>query len=81
MSVFPTKIQWWEGEKRREVIPSLPKRTEHCDRPMYDRQIAHFVECIRTRTEPVPGLAEGQAVLDIVDAAYESSRTGRAVRL
>jgi predicted dehydrogenase len=43
--------------------------------------MAHFIECVRTRTQPVPGPAEGQVVLEIVDAAYESARTGQAVLL
>jgi len=48
---------------------------------MYSRQMEHFIECIRSRKQPVPGLIEGQIILDIVDAAYKSSETGEVVNL
>jgi predicted dehydrogenase len=41
----------------------------------------YFVDCIKTRQQPVPGLVEGQMVLDIVDAAYKSAKTGEVVNL
>jgi predicted dehydrogenase len=41
----------------------------------------HYVDCIRSRKQPVPGLTEGQIILDIVDAAYQSSITGEVVNL
>lgn len=80
-SLFPTKVKLVEGDKVREVPHSFPERKEHCDQVMYSRQMAHFIDCVRTRKQPVPGMAEGQAVLRIVDAAYESARTGEAVKL
>jgi predicted dehydrogenase len=78
-SIFPTTVKLREKEKIREVTPTFPPRQEHCDQSMYTRQMAHFIECVRTRTRPIPGAAEGQVVAEIVDAAYESARTGKAV--
>jgi len=80
-SIFPTSVKTVDGENVHETVPTFSARQEHCDQAIYTRQMAHFVECIRTRKQPVPGLSEGQAVLDIVDAAYESARTGQAVTL
>jgi len=80
-SIFPTSVETVDGEKVHESAPSFPERQEHCDQAIYTRQMAHFIDCIRTRKQPIPGPAEGQAVLDIVDAAYESARTGSAVSL
>ncbi len=80
-SVFPTMIEEREGIEIRQENPWLPPRQEHCDQVMYTRQMAHFIDCVRTRSQPEPGLEEGQVVLNIVDAAYESSRTGRVVKL
>jgi predicted dehydrogenase len=80
-SLFPTNIKTVEGEKVHETVPAFPERQEHCDQVIYTRQMAHFIDCVRTRKQPVPGLAEGQVVLDIVDAAYESARTGGAISL
>lgn len=80
-SLFPTAIKLVDGEQTREITPPFPERQEHCDQAMYTRQMAHLIECVRTRTQPVPGPAEGQVVLEIVDAAYESARTGEAIPL
>lgn len=79
-SLFPTFLKLKKGEESSEkIIPELPERTEHCDQVIYTNQMAYFVECIRNRNIPVPGINEGLIVLQIVDAAYESSRTGEAV--
>ena len=80
-SLFPTTIKTVDGEQVHETTPSFPGREEHCDQVMYSRQMAHFIDCVRTRTQPIPGPTEGQVVLEIVDAAYESARTGEAVAL
>jgi predicted dehydrogenase len=80
-SLFPTSIKTVDGQTVHETAPAFPERREHCDQVIYTRQMAHFIDCIRSRKTPVPGLAEGQVVLDIVDAAYESARTGAAVSI
>jgi len=80
-SCFPTLHKWKHGDKMAESIPDMPPRKEHCDQVIYTRQMEHFVRCLRTRQEPVPGPAHGQAVLEIVDAAYHSAQTGQAVTL
>lgn len=80
-SVFPTFMKLKMGGVPTKIDPKLPVRPEHCEQGMYTRQMEHFVECIRERKQPVPGLAEGQVILDIVDAAYKSSETGEVVNL
>ncbi len=80
-SLFPTCYKLKVGEKMAETVPEMPKRKEHCDQVMYTRQMKHFVECVRTRSEPLSGMTQGQVVLEIVDAAYESARTGEVVRI
>jgi predicted dehydrogenase len=47
---------------------------------MYDSQMAYFVECIRKDKTPVPGGAEGLVNVNVVEAAYRSSQTGRVVK-
>ncbi len=79
--LFPTCYELKDGENMVETVPDMPKRKEHCDQAMYTRQMKHFVECVRTRCEPLSGMAQGQVVLEIVDAAYESARTGEVVRI
>jgi len=39
------------------------------------------VECIKKKQTPVPGGMEGLMNMKIVDAAYESSRTGKVVEV
>ncbi|MEM9141996.1 MAG: Gfo/Idh/MocA family oxidoreductase [Bacteroidota bacterium] len=80
-SLFPTFLKITTGEESfKKINPDLPEREEHCDQIIYTRQMEHFAHCIRNKETPVPGIAEGQTVLDIVDAAYESAKTGEVVR-
>ena len=80
-SVFPTYIKMKMGGIPGKFDAKLPVRAEHCEQGMYTRQMEHYIDCVRTRKQPVPGLAEGQVILDIVDAAYKSSETGEVVNL
>ena len=79
-SLFPTFLKMTTGEDAFEkIVPELPVKEDHCDQVIYTGQMEHFVDCIKTRQQPSPGLIEGQIVLDIVDAAYKSSETGEVV--
>src|SRR5690625_972779 len=81
-SLFPTYLKLTKGEESFEkIVPELPDREEHCDQIIYTRQMAHFIDCVQHRDQPSPGVEEGLVVLRIVDAAYESSRTGQVVYL
>lgn len=80
-NLFPTFLKLKKGETMEKIEVDLPKREEHCDQIIYTRQMEHFIHCIKTRERPVPGINEGQMVLDIVDAAYRSARTGEVVTL
>jgi predicted dehydrogenase len=82
--LFPTLLQMPNVQAQKlDVIKSGFKfpRKEHCPQTMYDTQMMHFMECIRTGTTPVPGAAEGLVNMKIVDAAYKSSRTGKVVEI
>jgi len=78
-SVFPTFLKYKVEEIPGEFKAPMPARSEHCDQVIYDRQMEHFIDCIRTRKEPAPGSKEGQIVLNIVDAAYMSSQKKEVV--
>jgi predicted dehydrogenase len=83
-SVFPTRIQYHSPQTgKMEVIDPgfVFPRPDHGLQEMYDRQMAHFLECISQGTTPKPGGAEGLLNMRISDAAYQSSRTGLVVRL
>ena len=80
-SLFPTELKLKICDHAGSFKAPMPGRSEQCDQIIYTRQMEHFVGCIRDRRAPVPGLAEGQVVLDIVDAAYRSSESGKAIEL
>lgn len=89
-SLFPTHIERPKAARPSpdqagpvEVIDPgfVFPRSEHCAQSMYDAQMAYFLDCIRTGKTPVPGGAEGLVNMKVVDAAYESARTGQVVNL
>jgi predicted dehydrogenase len=82
--LFPTKLELPNiSEQKVDVIDSgfeFP-RQEHCPQSLYDTQIKYFIECIEKNRVPVPGGLEGLTNMKVVDAAYESSRTGKVVEV
>lgn len=82
--LFPTKLEIPNRkEEKLEVIdPGFEfPRKEHCPQSLYDDQLKYFVECIEKNQMPVPGGSEGFVNMKVVDAAYESSRTGKVVEI
>jgi len=82
--LFPTRIELRNmKEERIDVIESgfeFPRK-EHCPQSLYDDQLNYFVECIEKKQTPNPGGLEGLMNMKVVDAAYESSRTGKVVEI
>ncbi len=48
---------------------------------LFEREMAHFVDCVRTGGECRNPAADGVALMKILDAVYESARTGHEVTL
>ncbi len=80
-SLFPTKLKLALGPANGEFIPHIEQRQEHCDQSIYDAQMAHFIECLREQKTPSPGVQEGQVVMQILDAAYQSAASKEAVEI
>jgi predicted dehydrogenase len=59
--------------------PQMPPRKQQCDLPMYQRQTEHFLDCIETGQEPLTSGAEGLWAIRVLEAAYRSAETGKAV--
>ncbi len=78
---FPSQLHLALAGTGGVFTPTFPPRMEQCDWPMYQRQIEHFAACIRERREPKPGGAEGLVMMKVMDAVYESARTGQAVAI
>ncbi|MDE2775193.1 MAG: Gfo/Idh/MocA family oxidoreductase [Chloroflexota bacterium] len=82
--LFPTRLEVPDRETQtvQTIDPGYPPaREEQCPQIMYDRQLAHFIKCIREDRTPNPGGVEGLTNMRIIDAALESSRAGQVVRL
>jgi predicted dehydrogenase len=82
--LFPTGLlmpgrEAWQVEKVEAGFPAV--RDPHMPQSLYDAQLAYFVDCIRSGRTPIPGGAEGLINMQIVDAAYESARTGQVAAL
>jgi predicted dehydrogenase len=82
--LFPTHLELPNrAEEKIDVISSgfeFPRK-EHCPQSLYDDQLKYFVECIEKKQTPIPGGLEGLINMKVVDAAYESSRTGKIVEV
>jgi predicted dehydrogenase len=72
-------------KKQEEVVEvksgfKFPRKS-HFPQAMYDRQMAHFFERIKTNCTAISGGIEGAIDMKVVDAAYESSKTGKVVEI
>jgi predicted dehydrogenase len=47
----------------------------------YPQELQHFMRCVRQNLQPVSTGEDGRAVLELMNAAYESARTGCKVTL
>jgi predicted dehydrogenase len=76
--LFPTRLELG----KRIVDPGfLFPRKEHCPQAIYNDQMLYFLDCIRLGHKPVPGGLEGLTNMKVVDAAYQSARSGEVVKL
>ncbi len=82
--LFPTRIERRNmKEERIDVVESgfeFP-RSEHCPQSLYDDQLKYFVGCVQKNQKPNPGGLEGLINMKVVDAAYESSKSGKVVSI
>jgi predicted dehydrogenase len=82
--LFPTHLKLAD-ESRRNVSIVDAGFAQEADRPpsqkMYNAQMAYFLKTIQRGLKPVPGGQEGLVNLQIIESAYESSRTGKVVEL
>ena len=81
--VFPTRLELPNQEENRiDVIESgFAPQKSHQPQSLYDDQLKFFVQCVEKNQTPVPGGLEGWTNMRVVDAAYESSQTGKVVKI
>lgn len=83
-SLFPTFLKLPMADKNAvQTVDSgyPPTRDPHCPQTMYDEQLRYFLHCVQTGQKPIAGGEEGLINMKIVDAAYESARTGKVVEI
>jgi len=79
---FPTHLELpdLQAQHVETVDPGFSyPRQPHVPQSIYDRQMKAFTESIRNGTVPKPGGLEGLINMKVIDAAYESARTGKSV--
>jgi predicted dehydrogenase len=82
--IFPTHVvvpnSTRDGLETIEAGTTFP-RPDHAPQALYDRQMTYFLECVRAGIPPIPGGLEGMINMRVIDAAYESARSGQVVGL
>jgi myo-inositol 2-dehydrogenase/D-chiro-inositol 1-dehydrogenase len=76
----PTSIEAWNGKATEAKDPVLDFFIERYT-PAYLAEIDHFVDCCERGATPLAGYREGREALRLADAALESMKTGRSIRL
>lgn len=77
--LFPTCLSF---PNNAPVNPGFTyPRPRNADEPMHTGQIAHFIQCIEQGKPPTPSGLIGWSNMKVVDAAYESARTGEVVEI
>src|SRR5690242_144167 len=76
----PTTVEAWGAERTEAKDPVLNFFIERYTEA-YLAEIDHFVDCVEKGAKPLAGFAEGREALRLADAAVESLKSGRSVRL
>jgi myo-inositol 2-dehydrogenase/D-chiro-inositol 1-dehydrogenase len=76
----PTTVEAWGAERTGAKDPVLNFFIERYTEA-YLAEIDHFVDCVEKGATPLAGFAEGREALRLADAALESLKSGRTVRL
>ncbi|HSV74296.1 MAG TPA: Gfo/Idh/MocA family oxidoreductase [Chthonomonadales bacterium] len=58
-----------------DIAPHVPQVDGH------EAEVAHFVDCVLTDRQPSSTIEQGWEVMKVLDAIYESSRTGASVAI
>jgi myo-inositol 2-dehydrogenase/D-chiro-inositol 1-dehydrogenase len=75
-----TTVESWGAQRTRARDPVQDFFITRYE-DAYRAELDHFVACVETGAAPLAGFAEGREALRLADAALESMRTGRLVRL
>ena len=74
-NLYPAKIFKVKGTNYETITPDFKKL------PVPEDRMVHFADCVLNKTEPIVKPEESLKVQKILDAIYESSKSGREVRI
>jgi len=77
--MFPSELYLDLDEVVGPFVPIFPEREQQVDYPMFQKQVEHFVECVRTGRSPHAGGREGLIAMKVVDAVYGAARPVGAI--
>jgi myo-inositol 2-dehydrogenase/D-chiro-inositol 1-dehydrogenase len=77
---LPTSVRYAGAERSESAAPVLNFFLQRYG-PAYRAELDHFVSAVEKGARPSPDFADGRAALVLADAAAESLRTGRTVRV
>jgi len=72
---FNTQVMAYEQATSSWIMPSLAREKE----PQHTHR--HFVRCVLEDLEPIGTVEEGRHVIEVLEAAYDSARTGSTVTM
>jgi predicted dehydrogenase len=75
INLFPAKILKVKGTNYETITPDFKKL------PVAEERMVHFVDCVLSKAEPLVRPEDSLKVQKILDAIYESSATGREIRI
>lgn len=78
-SFRPLEIYGEEDGFLTDTVPVLVP--EDTWQPAFERETAHFVDCVLSGEKPISGVDDGVTVQRMLNAIYESAETGREVQL
>lgn len=76
LQIMP-ELRLYEG--KRETVADMPVAVEQVD--AFQLQLADFVKAIRNSTQPTSDSTHALYLMEMLDAIYRSSATGREVRI
>jgi myo-inositol 2-dehydrogenase/D-chiro-inositol 1-dehydrogenase len=79
-NVSPTTVQHYNSNHAEQHDPYIDNFLE-LYAVAYRRELALFVEGVRTGQQLTPTFDDGRAALILADAAHESARTGKSVKV
>ena len=81
MSLAGEPIIYTEVNGYLADITPKTKNLKNSGGNMFDQEMAHFVDCIENGTECIAPAEDGITVMKILDAIYESAKTGHEVTI